>query len=344
MLTRTLALLFCLLTALAFAAEPKVSLIVGRWLPGEHENANDKPSPLKAPFGIDFDANGTMWIVELGGGRVHRRMADGQLAVVAGDGSKSYKGDGGPMGQATFNGMHNVAVTPAGDVYIADTWNHSVRRIAPASGVISTVFGTGQSGFAGDGGPAARAQFFDVMCITLATDNSALYVDDLRNRRIRRVDFKTGIVRTLAGNGKAGVPTDGALATESPLSDPRAVAPDALGNVYVLERGGHALRVVRPDGRIYTVAGTGKAGAEDGPALQARLNSPKHLCADAANNILIADEGNGLIRKYDPRAKTLTTVLGRGRIKLSQPHGVCWEQNRLYVVDTGHDRILRIEE
>jgi sugar lactone lactonase YvrE len=154
-------------------------------------------------------------------------------------------------------------------------------------------------------------------------------------------------VSTVAGNGKKGVPKDGALAIESPLVDPRAVASDSKGNLYVLERSGNALRVVRPDGRIYTVAGSGKRGPKDGAGLQAELGSPKHICVDGSDNIFIADDANAAIRKYDPRAKLLTTVLGRGKsqppIYLKRPHGVCFEKGKLYVVDTGNNRILRMD-
>ena len=99
---------------------------------------------------------------------------------------------------------------------------------------------------------------------------------------MRRIDLKTGIVTTVAGNGKKGIPTDGDLARSAPLVDPRAVAIDGRGNLYILERGGHALRVVDRSGKIRTVAGTGKQGdsGDGGKALEARLNGPKHLCVD----------------------------------------------------------------
>jgi sugar lactone lactonase YvrE len=129
--------------------------------------------------------------------------------------------------------------------------------------------------------------------------------------------------------------------------DPRAVAVDSRHQVYILERGGHALRVVTRDGRIRTVAGTGERGYADGPALEAQLNSPKHLCVDAHDNVFIADDQNRAIRKYDPENRTLTTVLGRGvgdpPVQLSRPHGVCIEGGTLYVVDTGNNRILRVD-
>lgn len=345
-------ILFCLLCLCPtlIAAEPfagKVRVLIGSLLPAEGGAAGAK-SPLKQPFGVDFDSNGNMIIVELGGGRVHQHSPRGKLTLLAGNGTKGYEGDGGPAKDATFNGMHNVAVTPKGEIYIADSWNHCIRRIDPKSKAISSIAGTGKAGFSGDGGPATKATFDFVMCITLNPANDAIYVADLKNRRIRRVDLKTGIVTTVAGNGKRGVPKDGAIATKSPLVDPRAVTVDRKGNIYILERGGHALRKVDPQGKIYTVAGTGKRGYKDGPALQAQFGSPKHLCIDGQDAILIADDQNRAVRRYDPKTKSVTTVLGRGhgspKIQLSHPHGVCIENGILYVVDTGHDRIIEVKE
>ena len=331
------------------AAEPlpEVTVVVGHLLPGEGGSADTAPSPLDSPFGIDFDPAGNMTIVELSGGRVHRLTPGGGFTTIAGDGSASYGGDGGLAARATFNGMHNVAVTPSGDILIADSWNHRIRKIDSTSGIITTFAGTGTEGFSGDGGPATEATFNFIMCITLDPDNRRLHVADLKNLRIRVIDIQTGRVDTVAGNGVKEVPQDGAVASNSPLVDPRAVAAGADGTVYILERGGHALRAVKPDGTIQTVAGTGQRGYRDGPALEAQLNSPKHICVDPAGNVFIADDGNRAVRKYDPKTRTLTTIVGRGRgnpaVELNRPHGVCFEDGTLYVVDSGNNRILRLE-
>ena len=335
--------IFCSLPFLAQSADPKVSLIYGSWLPGEGGPVTTQPNPLKQPFGVDFDGKGNMYIVELKGGRVHRLAADNKLITIAGDGSKGYKGDSGPAKEATFNGMHNVAVTHNGSIYISDSWNYCIRRIDDWSGSITTHVGTGKRGFSGDGGPLKKATFSYVMCITMNAKLDKIYIADIQNRRIRVADLKTNKVRTIAGNGKKGAPKDGATATEAPLFDPRAVAPDSKGNVYVLERSGHSLRVVRSNGQIYTIVGTGKKGKKDGPGKKATLGAPKHICVDAADNVYIADEANDLIRKYDPKSGRVSTVLGHGKVKLDYPHGVTWEKGKLYVVDTGHNRILRVE-
>lgn len=183
---------------------------------------------------------------------------------------------------------------------------------------------------------------------TCTLTNDKLYLADLKNGRIRMVDLQTRLVSTIAGNGEKGVPTDGSSATESPLIDPRAVAVDSKNNVYILERSGHALRKVTPDGKIRTVAGTGKAGHADGAALSAQLNSPKHIAIDLGDNVIIADDQNKRIRLYDPIKNTLTSILGSDVEKpkrgLLRPHGVCvHDDGSIYVVDTGHHRILRLQ-
>lgn len=344
-MTRTALTCLTFLSFVAIASAQRSSVVIGESLA---KVKNPKPGRLSSPFGVDFDRRGNMYIVELSGGRVHKFDPEGTLTTIAGDGSKSYTGDNGPARKATFNGMHNVAATPDGDLYISDSWNHCVRKIDGQTGIITTIAGTGKAGFSGDGGPATKATFNFLMCVSLNDANDKLYIADLKNRRIRMVDLETGIVSTVAGNGKRGVPEDGGSATKSPLVDPRAVAVDSKNNVYILERGGHALRKVTPDGKIITVAGTGKSGAIDGPALSAQLNSPKHLAIDSRDNVIIADDQNARIRFYDPGKAMLTSILGKGVEKpkrgLSRPHGVCVHSDgSIYIVDTGHHRVLRLQ-
>jgi sugar lactone lactonase YvrE len=293
------------------------------------------------------------------GQRVRKVDAKGILTTIAGTGQKGDGGDGEAATKAQFNGMHSLAVTANGDLYLADTWNNRVRKIDAKTGVITTVAGTGQKGFSGDGGPAAKAQFGGIYCVALDPKGERLYLADLDNRRIRVVDLKSGTVNTVAGNGERGVPKDGADARSAPLVDPRAVAVDAKGNVYILERSGHALRVVDDKGKIRTVAGTGKAGAtgDGGDARQATLNGPKHLCIDLEGNVLIADTENHLIRKYLPKEGKIVRVAGTGKkgadgvggdplkADLSQPHGVYMHPSGvLYISDSSNHRVLKIEK
>lgn len=320
------------------------------------ENVPATKAKLNSPFGVDFDSAGNLYFVEIDGHRVCRIDPKGILTKVAGSGKKGLAGDGGPPLAAEFNAMHNLAITPDGAIYLADTLNHRVRKLDLKSNVLSTAAGT-DKGFSGDGGPATAAKFSGIYCISLDPRGERLYLADLDNRRIRKVDLKTGVVTTVAGNGEKGVPAEGAEAAKSPLVDPRAVAVDGQDNVYVLERSGHALRVVDKQGKIRTVVGTGQKGAsgDGGPALSATLNGPKHLCIDQDGAVLIADTENHMIRRYSPKDGQITRIAGKGtrgtsgvggpalEVELNQPHGVYVHKNGdLYITDSSNKRILKI--
>lgn len=304
---------------------------------------------LKEPFGVNFDARGNLFIIEMASGnRLLKVGGDGLLVHVAGLPIAGDAGDGGPAGAARFNGPHNLAVLPNGDVLVADTWNGRVRRIDMARGQITTVPGFDV--------PAAQARTNGPYSIALDPAGTQLYVADLR--RVHVVDLQTGKSRIVAGNGEKGVPTDGSLAVNAPLVDPRAVAADRHGNVYVLERNGHALRVVGRDGTIRTVVNaSGKKGAEGdgGDALAATMNGPKHLCIDRDDSVIIADAENNLIRRYDPKTGKILRVAGTGqkgtaglggppeRCELARPHGVTVHRDgTLYIVDSYNNRVLKI--
>jgi sugar lactone lactonase YvrE len=313
---------------------------------------------LRTPFGVDFDGAGNLFLVEMTGQRVRKIDRKGIITTIAGTGQKGDGGDGGPALHAQFNGMHSLAVAPDGNVYLADTWNNRVRRIDVWTGRITTVAGTGAKGYSGDGGPAAKATFGGIYCVALDAAGTRLYLADLDTRRVRMVDLKTQVVTTVAGNGRKGVPADGAAAVQAPLVDPRAVAVDARGNVYILERSGNALRVVDAHGKIRTVAGTGKAGAsgDGGDARQATLRGPKHLCIDRDGNVIIADTANHLIRKYMPATGQIVRVAGTGkkgkagvggppeRVEFDEPHGVhVHPSGVLYIADSNNHRVLKLE-
>jgi DNA-binding beta-propeller fold protein YncE len=252
--------------------------------------------------------------------------------------------------------MHSLAVGPDNCIYLGDTWNNRVRKYDPKSGTVTAFAGTGEKGFSGDGGPADKAKFTGVFCVGFDPDRTTLFITDLENRRIRKVDMKTGIVTTVAGNGQRGVPKDGEDALGQPLVDPRAHAVDKAGNLWILERGGHALRVVDAKGKIRTVAGTGKAGMGTGKALEAAMNGPKHLSIDRDGTVLIADTENHRIVRFDPQENTLTAVAGTGKrggagiggdplkAEFNQPHGVIIHPKtaEIYISDANNGRVLKI--
>lgn len=305
---------------------------------------------LKEPFGTEFDATGNTWIVEMvSGNRLLKIDPAGVLHHVAGQLQPGLAGDGSPGLQAQFNGPHNLLVRPTGEILIGDTWNGRVRRFDPATGTVSTLPGWQA--------PTGKERGNGPYCISLSPDGGKLHIADLR--QVHELDLASGQSRIVAGNGQKGIPPDGALATNAPLVDPRAVAMDRDGNLYILERNGHALRIVTPDGRIRTVVNaSGKKGADGdgGPALQATLSGPKHLCIDRDGSVLIADAENHLIRRYLPASGRIERVAGTGKkgaagvggdplqCELARPHGVTVHpvSGELFVTDSYNNRVLKI--
>ncbi len=305
---------------------------------------------LKEPFGTDFDSQGSLWVVEMiSGNRTFKVAKDGAVTHAAGLLEPGYSDDGSPALEARFNGPHNLAVLPGGNVLIGDTWNGVVRELDPKTGTVRTLPGWKA--------PVGRERGNGPYCITLAPDGATLHIANLS--QVIALHLPTGSAKVVAGNGKKGIPEDGALATKAPLVDPRAAAADRQGNLYILERNGHALRVVDPEGRIRTVINrTGEKGlsGDDGPAIDATMNGPKHLCIDRDGTVLIADAENHVIRRYDPVSGRITRVAGTGKkgaagvggdplkCELARPHGVTIhpESGELYITDSYNNRLLKI--
>ena len=350
---RTAFVALMLALSASAARADKLVLVAGG---GDGDDTTDATkAKLIQPFGVDFYDNSVLIVEMAKGERLRGIHRAGHLITMAGvEGKKGNDGDGGPAARATFNGMHSLAVGPNG-IVLADTWNNRVR-VVDFDLTVNAFAGTGVKGFSGDGGPAKDAKFGGVFCVSFDPDKKNLYITDLDNKRIRKVEMKTNLVTTVAGNGKGGVPKDGEDATAQPLVDPRAHAVDKDGNIWILERGGHALRVVDAKGKIRTVAGTGKAGMGTGKALDAALNGPKHLCIDRDGSVLIADTENHRIVRFRPKDGTITAVAGTGKkgktlgdgdplkAEFNQPHGVIVHPKTgdIYISDASNGRVLKI--
>ena len=341
----------------AMTQNGKITLVAGGGIGGDGGKATS--AKLVEPFAVGSDSTGNLYIVEMEGGERLRKISkNGIITTIAGTGEKGFSGDGGLATQAQINGSHHLIVLPKGDILLADTFNNRIRRIDHKTRTITTIAGTGKQGFSGDGGLATQADFGGIYCLTLDSKKNRLYICDLDNRRIRLLDIKTGIVTTVAGNGERGVPKDGEFALKSPLVDPRAIALDLKGNLYILERSGDALRKVTPDGKIQTLIGA----PNHLPAPEiGSMSGPKHLCVDYQGDVFIADTEKHRILKYSTKTGQVQQIIGTGnppkegdspttdlkgsanQINLYRPHGVFLHHNgSLYIADSSNGRILQI--
>jgi uncharacterized protein (TIGR03437 family) len=251
--------------------------------------------------GVAVDGSGNLYIAD---GAVIRKVAaaTGAITRVAGNGGGGYSGDGGPATSAQFLWPQGMAVDGAGNLYIADSGNNAIRKVAAATAIITTVAGNGTAGYSGDGGPAIGAQLGGPQGV--AVDGSGnIYIADHANNRIRKVAAATGAITTVAGNGAAGYSGDGGLATSARLNHPTGVAVDSSGNLYISEGVNNCIRkVAAAAGIITTVAGNGTAGysGDGGPSTSAQLASPQGVAVGPAGDLYIADSGNSAIRLVAP--------------------------------------------
>lgn len=264
-------------------------------------NGDNQPATsamLSFPTGVTMDTSGNVYIADRGNTRIRRVDAvTGIITTVAGTGAFGFNGDNQPAINAQLRFPWGVAAHPSGDLYISDQENQRIRKVDVATGVITTVAGTGVAGFNGDDQLATSALLN--FPYGVAVDSAGnLYVSDLGNQRVRRVDAATGIISTVAGTGTSGFNGDNQPATSAQLRSPRGVALDASGNLYIVADG-RVRRVNAATGILTTVAGTGITGfnGDNQPATSARLNQANGVALDAGGNLYIADSGNHRIRK-----------------------------------------------
>jgi streptogramin lyase len=227
-------------------------------VPGGGGNATEIAVDL--PFGVERGPDRALYITTVGTHRVLRLdRQSGRVVSVAGTGRKGYSGDGGPATEATLNEPYEVRFDSSGNMLILEMQNHAIRRVDAKTGIITTIAGDGSAGDRGDGGPARQARFRMPHSITLdAKDN--LYVSDLGNHRVRRIDATTGRIESIAGNGKSALPHDGGNARDQPFLTPQGVAVRD-GQLWIASVSGHSLwRLDLGRGSIHRVAGTGKRG------------------------------------------------------------------------------------
>jgi len=308
---------------------------------------------LYYPVGIAFDASGNLFIADLYNHRIRKVGTNGIITTVAGNGIYGYSGDGGPATNAALYNPSGVAVDALGNLYIADTYNQRIRKVA-TNGVITTMAGKGAAGYSGDGGAATNASLARPIGVALDVGGN-LYIADYGGERIRRVDTN-GVITTVAGNGSTNYSGDGGAATNASLYNPTSVALDAAATLYIADCNNHRIRKVDTNGIITTVAGKGAAGysGDGGAATNASLQYPRGVTFDASGNLYIADFGNNSIRKVDTNG-IITTVAGNGtygysgdggaatNASLQNPFGMAVDSSgNLYIADQYNQRIREV--
>jgi uncharacterized protein (TIGR03437 family) len=242
-------------------------------------------------------------------------VATGVISTVAGGTTFGYSGDGGPATSAALSApvqpYNGLAIDPAGNLYISDDYNHAIRMVSAATGIITTIAGNGSPGFAGDGGPASKAQLFYPAGICFDSEGN-LYIADQFNYRVRKVTIATGIISTVAGNGNATLTAvDGVQATKTAVETPVAVTVDGAGNLYIAED--DRIRKVDTGGIIHTIAGlankTPGFSGDGGPATAAEIFGPIGLAVDSYGNLFFADNQNQRIREVNA-AGIISTIAG----------------------------------
>ena len=306
---------------------------------------------LQNPTGIAVDRSGNLYIADWGNNRIRMVTAsNGIISTIAGSSTIGYSGDGGPAAQATFKDINGLAVDSSGNLYIADSGNCAIRKIS-TGGIIRTVAG-GQCGFAGDNGPATKAEIGGPNGVAVDAAGN-MYIADPANQRIRYVNT-SGIITTIAGTGTAGFSGDGSSATAATFSDPAAVAVDASGALYVADIDNGRVRRFVVGGNIATFAGTATSVGDGGPSTQARLDSPNSAAVDSSGNLYIADIAANRVRKVTPSG-TITTLAGNGQSGyggdnglsssaiLAMPYSVAVDSaGNVYIADSDNGRIRRV--
>ena len=293
------------------------------------------------PVGIALDNSGTVYIADQNNNRIRKITSDGVVSTFCGSGT-SGSADGA-CATAQFNQPKDIDIGTDGTMYVADTYNHRVRKIT-AAGVVSTLAG-GSEGYLNGIGTAAR---FDYPYGLTVDENNFVYVADTYNHRIRKIT-SSGVVTTFAGSTLGNVNGLGAAAQ---FKFPQGLDTDSVGNLFVADSDNHSIRKITPAGAVSTLAGSGSSGYSDGSGATAQFYYPNSLSIDNGDNIVISDSSNNRIRLIT-KSGEVSTLAGNGgysyidgagvNAQFSSPIGVEFDKNgAVFVVDTNNNRIRKI--
>lgn len=303
-------------------AEPRIDTVAGS---GEQGYSGDGGKALEAkldnPFGVIVGPGGDIVFCDTNN-HVIRRISrkSGKIETIVGTGEQGYSGDGGPPLEAKLNEPYEIRYHPSGDLYWVERISHTVRKLDARTNQVSTLAGTGEAGFGGDGGPGPKAMMSQPHSIQFDHTGSVLYVCDIKNHRIRVIDLESGVIDTWCGTGKPETTKDGAkVGKETPLKGPRALDRAPNGDIWLALREGNQLfRIDHQSETLHHVAGTGKKGfhSEDRPALESELSGPKGVAISPdGTQIYLADTESHTVRVVDltENPPVLRLVAGTGK-------------------------------
>ncbi len=336
-------------------AEGTISTVAGSYNWGNlGDGGHATQAWLNRPTGIAFGPDGDLYVADAFNHRLRWIDAEtGVIMTLAGGDRAGYTGDGGDARAATLFAPHGVAVDVEGNIYVADTWNHAIRKINAVTGKIQTIAGTGEGGFGGDGEAATDAKLGVPEGVAVDAGGN-VYVVDTGSQRVRRIDRNTGIITTVAGSARSY--WDGGQAEQAQLRSPASLALDHAGNVIFVD----SQRVWKLDsaGMIERLAGSGSYGdrGDGNAAIEAAFRSPEGIAVDMAGSVYLADSWNHRVRRIDGTTGIIETIAGTGLegdsgdggaatgAELARPEGVAVDNaGYVYIADTGNRRVRRVD-